>query len=106
MRIVELNEETKDSLLEKLLKRSPGSYGQYEQAVNEIISQVRSRGDAALSEYTLQFDKCHITAGNIRVTREEIREAYEKVEPAFVEVMKKSAANIIRFHEKIGRAHV
>jgi len=100
MRIVELNEETKDSLLEKLLKRSPGSYGQYEQAVNEIISQVRSRGDAALSEYTLQFDKCHITAGNIRVTREEIREAYEKVEPAFVEVMKKSAANIIRFHEK------
>ncbi len=100
MRIVELNDKTRNHLLENLLKRSPNSYGQYEQKVNEIISQVRERKDEALFAYTRQFDRCEITEKNIKVTHEEIEEAYEKVDPALVEVMKKSAANIIRFHEK------
>lgn len=100
MRIVELNDKTRNHLLENLLKRSPNSYGQYEQKVNEIISQVRERKDEALFAYTRQFDRCEITEKNIKVTPEEIKEAYEKVDPALVEVMKKSAANIIRFHEK------
>lgn len=100
MRIVELNDKTRNNLLENLLKRSPNSYGQYEQKVNEIISQVREKKDEALFAYTRQFDKCEITEKNIKVTPEEIEEAYEKVDPALVEVMKKSAANIIRFHEK------
>lgn len=100
MRIVELNDKTRNNLLENLLKRSPNSYGQYEQTVNEIISQVREKKDEALFTYTLKFDKCEITKENIKVTHEEIKEAYEKVDPALVEVMKKSAANITRFHEK------
>ena len=37
MRIVELTDETKNNLLESLLKRSPNSYGQYEKTVNDII---------------------------------------------------------------------
>ncbi len=100
MRIVELNEQTKDNLLESLLKRSPSSYGEYEQTVNDIISQIRQRGDEALFEYALKFDKCEINETNIKVTPEEIKEAYEQVDPALVEVMKKSAANITEFHEK------
>lgn len=100
MRIVELNEQTRNNLLENLLKRSPNSYGQYEQTVNEIISQIREKKDEALFFYTRQFDKCEITKDTIRVTAEEIKEAYEKVDPALVEVMKKSAANITRFHQK------
>ena len=82
------------------MKRSPNSYGQYEQTVNEIIDQVRTKGDEALFAYTLKFDKCTITPENIKVTKEEIKEAYTKVDPALVEVMKKSAANITKFHEK------
>lgn len=100
MRIVELNDRTKDNLLESLLKRSPSSYGEYEQTVNDIISEIRNRGDEALFEFTLKFDKCTINADNVKVTPEEIKEAYEKVDPALVEVMKKSAANITAFHEK------
>ncbi|MBQ8597973.1 MAG: histidinol dehydrogenase, partial [Lachnospiraceae bacterium] len=100
MRIVELNDQTKDNLLESLLKRSPSSYGEYEQTVNDIITQIRQRGDEALFEYTLKFDKCTINEDNIKVTPEEIKEAYEQVDPALVEVMKKSAANITDFHEK------
>ncbi len=100
MRIIELTEETKDNLLEKLLKRSPNSYGQFEQTVNDIITQVRERGDEALFEYTKKFDKCEINQQTIKVTDREIAEAYEKVEPELVKVMKKSAENITRFHQK------
>ena len=52
MRIVELTDETKNNLLESLLKRSPNSYGQYEKTVNDIIGDVRARRDEALFEYT------------------------------------------------------
>lgn len=100
MRIVELTAQTKNNLLEKLLKRSPNSYGQYEQTVNEIIRQVRERRDEAIFEFTRKFDKCNINRETIRVTDEEIKEAYAQTDPAFVEVMKKSAANITAFHEK------
>lgn len=100
MRIIELNQETKDSLLENLLKRSPSNYGQYEQTVNEIIADVRARKDQALFEYTSRFDKCELTKETIKVTEEEIEEAYAAISPEFIEVMKKSAHNIRSFHEK------
>ena len=100
MRIIELNQETKDSLLENLLKRSPGNYGQYEQTVNEIIADVRARKNQALFEYTSRFDKCELTKETIKVTEEEIEEAYAAISPEFIEVMKKSAHNIRSFHEK------
>lgn len=100
MRIVTLNESTKSNLLEQLLKRSPASYGTYEQTVNEIIEKVRSEKDDALFEYTVKFDGCEITADSIRVTEEEIKEAYTLIDSELIEVMKKSAANIAKFHQK------
>ena len=100
MRTVYLTEDTKADILENLLKRSPNSYGQFEQTVNDIIAKVRERGDEALFEYTKEFDKCEINQQTIKVTDREIAEAYEKVEPELVKVMKKSAENITRFHQK------
>ena len=87
-------------MLEQLIKRSPQSYGQYEQTGNEIIESVKANRDKALFDYTMKFDQCTITAETIQVTREEIEEAYTKVNPDLVEVMKKSAANITKFHQK------
>lgn len=100
MRKIKLTEETKKGLLEDLLKRSPDHYGEYESIVADIISRIRTEGDAALFSYTKQFDRCDINASNIRVTKEEIAEAYAALEPEFVEVMKKAAANIRAYHEK------
>lgn len=100
MKIVDLNEATKQELLDQLAKRSPASYGQYEQTVAEIIDAVRAGKDEALFDYTRRFDHCELTKETIRVTKEEIEEAYAKVDAAFVAVMKKSAANITAFHEK------
>lgn len=100
MRIVTLTEETKTGLLQSLLKRSPGHYGNYESTVADIIGKVREQGDAALFSYTKEFDHCDMDASRIRVTEDEIRQAYGTLEPEFVEVMKKAAGNIRTYHEK------
>ena len=100
MRIVALTEETKKNLLQDLLKRSPSSYGQYEGIVNDIIANVREKKDSAVFDYTKQFDHCDINADNIVVTKEEIQEAYTRLDADFIETMKKSAANVRDFHEK------
>ncbi len=100
MRIVELSNETKNNILNDLLKRSPNHYSQYEAAVSEIIGGVRARGDQALFEYTLKYDGFDLNAGNIQVTKQEIQEAYEKLDQEFIQVIQKSTENIRTFHEK------
>ena len=100
MRIVKLTDETKNNILEDLLKRSPNSYGKFEAAVNDILLNVRTNKDEALFKYTKDFDKADINASNIVVTKEEIEEAYTKVDPALVDVIRKSLRNIKEFHEK------
>ncbi|MBQ2610668.1 histidinol dehydrogenase [Butyrivibrio hungatei] len=100
MRTLKLTEETQSELLGNLLNRNPGSYTEYENIVNDIIDNVRKNGDKAVFEYTLKFDKSELNASNIRVTEDEIKEAYKELDPKFVEVMKKSAENIRVFHEK------
>lgn len=100
MRIVQLTESTRNNVLNDLLKRSPNNYSEYEETVNKILRDVREKGDAALFAYTLKFDKYQLTSENIRVTREEIQEAYGQMDPELVEVIRRSAANIRAFHEK------
>lgn len=100
MRIVKLTDETKNNILENLLKRSPNSYGKFEAAVGEILSNVRANKDAALFKYTKDFDKADINASNIVVTKEEIEEAYTKVNPKLVNVIRKALKNIKEYHEK------
>ena len=72
MRIVKLTEETKNNLMNDLLKRSPNNYSQYESTVNEIIENVRNNKDQAIFEYTKKFDRFDLTPENIKVTKEEI----------------------------------
>lgn len=100
MRIVELTRQTRKNILNDLLKRSPNNYGQYEATVNDIIKNVRENGDKALFEYTLAFDKFPLSGKNIKVTKEEIKEAYAQMDPVLVEVIRKSAENIRSFHTK------
>ena len=98
MRKVKLTADTKQNLLNDLLKRSPNNYTEY--VVADIINNVRAKGDAAVFEYTKKFDKWEVSADNLKVTESEIEEAFQSIEPAFVEVMHKSADNIAAFHQK------
>lgn len=100
MRIIKLDEQSKQNILADLLKRDPNNYDSYASTVQEIVDNVKERGDAAVFEYTEKFDKTKIDAAGIRVTEDEIREAMSQVEPELLEVMKKSMANIRAYHEK------
>ena len=100
MRILKLTKETQNNILENLLKRSPNSYGEFESRVNDIIQNVREKRDEAIFEYTLKFDGATIDQDNIRVTEEEIKEAYEQVDPKLLDVIRKALVNIRDYHTK------
>lgn len=100
MRIERLDQNTKKNLLEDLLKRSPNSYGKYEESVREILDAVKERRDEALFEYTKKFDGADVCADNVLVTEAEIKEAYEAVDPGLVEVIRRALKNIRAYHEK------
>lgn len=100
MRIVKLTDDTKQNLLENLLKRSTNDYGDYEKIVADIIEDVKTRKEEAIFAYSLKFDKCTTTKENFQVTRSEIDAAYEELDEHFIQVMKDSAANIRSYHEK------
>ncbi len=100
MRRIELNAETKKNILENLLKRSPNQYEQYSNAVADILNDVRHRKDQALFDYTKRFDKAELNKDTIKVTEEEMLEAYDKVEPSVVEVIRKAIHNIENYHAK------
>lgn len=100
MRIVSLNEESREEILGRLLKRSPNSYEPYNDTVLEIVERVRTEGDQALFEYTNRFDCEGIHASNIRVTEQEMAEAYTEVEERLLKTIRSALANIRAYHEK------
>lgn len=101
MIIIKLDESSKKNILNDLLKRSPNNYDNFADSVNAILANVKENGDKALFQYTKDFDKADINALNIKVTEEEIKEAYDRLEnPELVQVIRRSLKNIKEYHEK------
>lgn len=100
MQIVKLTKDTRKDLLERLLKRSPNSYPEFESRVAEIIQEVKEKGDEALFSYTARFDGVTLTPETVKVTQEEIDEAYAQAEPSLLEVIRRALVNIRAYHEK------
>lgn len=100
MRKIQLTAESKKDILDDLLKRSPNNYGEYESVVADIIEKVRTKGDEAVFSFTKQFDKWEIDQDKIRVTEEEIAEAFDQMDADFIGVMERAAKNITAFHTK------
>lgn len=100
MRILDVNKDTIDELLSRLLKRSPTNYTQYESVVADVIAKVRTEGDAAVFAYTKKFDGADMNASNIIVTDAEIEEAYREVSPELLDVIRKALVNIRDYHAK------
>ena len=73
MRIVTLTSETKQNLLENLLKRSTNDYGEYEKTVADIIEQVKNRKEDAIFEYSLKFDKCNLSKEILKLQKQKLK---------------------------------
>lgn len=81
---------------EEIFARSEPT-SEVEDVVRDIISEVRSRGDAALRDYSTRFD--HVELDDFLVSDEEIETALKKVEPEFLDVLKEAADHIRSFHK-------
>ena len=100
MRILKLDESTKKNVLEDLLKRSPNQYIEYEDRVSVILQEVKNKKDEAVFAFTKKFDGAEITADNFIVSDEEVKEAYEQVDPNLLQIIRKAKRNIEVYHEK------
>jgi histidinol dehydrogenase len=100
MRIVNLDETSRQNILADLLKRDPNNYGAYADTVQEIVETVKRDGDKAVFAYTREFDKAEISSESLKVTDQEIEEAMKEVDPELMGILQKSMKNIRQFHEK------
>lgn len=82
---------------EEIFSRAEGATN-VEEIVADIIYNVRKNGDKALYEYCEKFDKAKLNS--LLVSEQEIDEAMDLVEPRFIEILKKAAKNISKFHER------
>jgi len=82
----------------KLLRRGRADLSQVEAKVAEILAEVRSRGDAALREFTRRFDGVEVE--ELKVSEEEIEKARERVEGKLIEALELAKENIAEFHSR------
>ncbi|MGE5614859.1 MAG: histidinol dehydrogenase [Bacillota bacterium] len=100
LKIIDMRNGGKSGLLEKLAARGRIGSEEIVRAVEDIVENVRKRGDEAVLEYTEKFDRVKLDSTSMKVSRQELEDAYGEVDPEMVDVIRKSKANIIAFHEK------
>ncbi|MBQ1853249.1 MAG: histidinol dehydrogenase [Lachnospiraceae bacterium] len=98
MKTVRLNAQTEMELQDTLRRRSTNSFSEQQAKVDKIVSDIRERGDEALFEYTERFDGVKLTEDTVTVTEEEIKEAYDKIDPELLKVIRDAIVNIRDYH--------
>ncbi len=93
-----LNSEEGRARLSALTQRKFELPDELEARVKGILSDVRNRGDQALVEYTRRFDAPEFEADALRVTGDEIEQAYELVDRDFLNSLRKAIGHIREFH--------
>ncbi len=100
MKILDSQQNDVGSELKRIINRGETVTEDIAATVKEIIERVRKEGDPAVIEYTEKFDKLKLGLKDIRVSPEEIKQAYSNVEAKKVDSLKLAADNIRSFHEK------
>ncbi len=100
MKIIDSQQKDITAELKRIVNRGETATEEVALLVKEVVDTVRRQGDPALLEYTEKFDKAKLTLKNIKVSPEEIQEAYGKVEPKKIDALKLATQNIRAFHEK------
>lgn len=98
--MIAITKNTPDSAkLDAILARTPAFSAEREAAVREIVADVKERGDRALLAYTKKFDGVDMAVADMRVSKAEIKAAYDNADPKLLEIIAAAAANIRKFHE-------
>ncbi|MDA8100821.1 MAG: histidinol dehydrogenase [Nitrospiraceae bacterium] len=100
MRIIDSQQKDIPAELKRIVNRGETATEEVAAAVKEVVERVRKEGDPAVLAFTEKFDRVSLMLKDIRVTPEEIKTAYDKVDPKKVDALKLAAQNIRAFHEK------
>jgi histidinol dehydrogenase len=100
IRLIELKGDKENELFNRLAERGQVDNTEIIKKVEEIVDSVRLEGDRALLKYTLRFDGVELDAGYLKVSRQEIDNAYNYVDGKLLDVIKKARQNIESFHLK------
>ncbi|MGD0845556.1 MAG: histidinol dehydrogenase, partial [Geobacteraceae bacterium] len=101
MQFLDINDKDFDARFAAILARGEESGKEVEQAVLDIITDVRKRGDAALLDYTRRFDRLEAeSVETLRVTEKEFEEAFASVQDEDIAALKLAVERVTRFHEK------
>lgn len=98
LKLMELNEDNKQNLIQQLKDRSSEADAKVVDSVKNIINKVVTEGDKALFEFTKNFDKVELD--KLEVTQEELDACFDQVEDDFVSALKEAKENIEFYHEK------
>ncbi len=84
----------------RILRRSELDISDIAPAVQEIIADVRRRGDAALIDYTARFDRVTLDPRRLRVGEDEFQAAERQIEPGVRDAIAHAVRNLRRLHEQ------
>jgi len=96
----DLRKEKDELLIELLAQRNHMDLTNVLNTVDEIVANVKKNGDQALLEYTRKFDRVELLITELKVSKQEIDEAYNQVDPSIIEIIKRAKSNIESFHNK------
>lgn len=96
--MIQIIKSKNQEALQKVLDRSQFQMTDVNQVVEEVLNNVKENGDEALQEYTKKFDG--VSLDSFRVTEEEIKTAYQTIDPILIEDLSKARDNIMEYHVK------
>jgi histidinol dehydrogenase len=100
MKIIDSKQKDIAGELKRIINRGETATEEVARVVKDVVERVRKQGDPAVIEYTEKFDKAKLTLKDIKVSPEDVKDAYSKVETKKVDALKLAARNIRAFHEK------
>ena len=100
IRILRADGDEGTAFLKELAVRRAAVSAEAEEVVRPILTEVREKGDTALLEYARRFDGASLTPGTLRVTPDEVKQAFDHLQPEVIEALRLAAARIDHFHRR------
>jgi histidinol dehydrogenase len=100
MKIISQSDKAFPGALKRITGRARLQSAAVEKSVKVILSAMETGGDRALLRFTKQFDHVSLKADQLRVTPEDIKDAYYQIRKDEGDALRYAARRIVSFHER------
>ncbi|MFA6309455.1 MAG: histidinol dehydrogenase [Clostridia bacterium] len=100
IRKINLSSENQNEFVNKFLRNRSEEDDSVSMVVENILKEVEENKDKAVFEYAKKFDGVTLNSSNVKVTKDEIDEAYKLVDKSLLDVIRKAKVNIENFQKK------